>query len=218
MSLAKLTSEVPDPTAEARHARTARRRSSILLSLLLIVVGWTLLGVTRHSYTVEGTIRATVDNTYPWNGGGRFDLLLQLENGRWLRFPSLHGECGNQARLKVACDKPEFPVGAPIRLTVRNFTDPLGCPDFGRFLTDHSCLGRYTRRYSYIEAIEVNGRPVLTGWSSNLSIWAVYLTIFMVGALLALHDWRVSTIRTRTLILYFLMIFGCIFWPLAGFF
>ena len=200
----------------------SRSKMSLLMSSVLLLAGWSAIYFNRSAYIVEGTIRAVVERTYPWDVGGRFDIVLELGPDRWLRIPSLHGTCPNLPRLAGACVKPEFPIGGAIRLEVYSFADPNFCPDLGRYLSDFRCpggtLGRTGRRHAFINAIEVGGKPVLTGWSPNLSVLALYGFIVAVSGLLAWHKWQLSTIRTRTLIVYALMLWGCILWPLARYF
>ena len=194
-------------------------KMSILLSATLLVVGWGALYLSRSAYTVEGTIRAVVERTYPWNIGGRFDIVMELKPDQWLRFSSVHGACTNAARLGGACVKPGFPIGGTIRLKVYGFVDPNACPDLGRFLADFRCLPRrWWRQYSYISAIEVGGQPVVTGWSPNLSVLAPFGLIAAIIGLLAWHNWQLSSIPARTLILYTMLVWGCILWPIARYF
>jgi hypothetical protein len=195
-----------------------RRALSIGLSMALLVTGWGELYFNRSAYIVEGTIRAVVNRTYPWNAGGRFDLVMQIGNGGWLRFPSLHGACADASSLGGACDKPEFPIDGAIRLEVYSFADPNACPDLGRFLADYGCFSRFWRRHAYISAIQVGGQPVLAGWSSNLSVLALYGVIAAISSLLAWHNWQFSAIRVRTLIVFFVMVWGCILWPISRYF
>jgi hypothetical protein len=213
MSLARLTTALPGSlVGMPRGAR------SLLMSAALLLAGWSALYLCRSAYIVEGTIRAVVERSYPWSVGGRFDIVMEQKPGQWLRFPSLHGTCTNAQRLAAACVKPEFPIGSTIRLTVFSFADPNTCPDLGRFLFDVHCFGRMWRRHTYVSAIGVGGRPVVTGWSPNLSVLALYGFVAALSGLLAWHEWQVSRIRARTLILYTLMLSGCTIWPIARYF
>jgi hypothetical protein len=192
---------------------------SLLMSVTLLVVGWGALYLSRSAYTVEGTIRAVVERTYPWNIGGRFDIVMELKPDQWLRFPSVHGARTNAARLGGACVKPGFPIGGTIRLKVYGFVDPIACPDLGRFLPDFRCLPRrWWRQYTYISAIEVGGQPVVAGWSPNLCVLAPFGLIAAISWLLAWHNWQLSSIPARTLILYAMLAWGCILWPIARYF
>jgi len=196
-----------------------RLAMSLVMSAVLLLAGWAALYFNRPVYPVDGVIRAVLQRTYPWNAGGRFELMLQNADGRWLRFTGLHGTCTNKARQAANCEMPEFPIGSRIRLYVSNFVDPAACPDIGRFLRDFTCLGRHiNRRHTYVGAIEVDGRPVTGGWSPNLNVLALYAFVAAVSGLLAVHQWRWWRIGAGTLIAFLLMFAACAFWPLDPYF
>ena len=199
--------------AADRARRPSGHAQSLVLSVALLLAGWSGLHLGRASYTVTGTIRDVVESTYPWSLGRRFDLVVQLETGKWLRFQSLRGSCDRPVRLSSPCTKREFPVGSAIALDVSGFVDPNACPDVGRYLRDFSCSWRITPRHTYVDAVKVDGRPLTTGWSPNSSALAPDLFIAALSILLAWHGWRFSSIRTRTIYAFGFMCGVCFLAP-----
>jgi hypothetical protein len=180
----------------------SRQVQSLVLGTALLLTGWTTLYFSRSDYVVEGTIREVVAITYPWTIGDRFDLVVQTKSGGWLRLFSLRGSCDETVRFKVACLKNEFPIGSVVRLEVSGFFDPNACPLLSRFRRDRSCSLHVLDNRVYVHAIDVGGRPVITGWSSNLSAGWLYAFVAALCALFAWHEWQWSNIRVRTLLVF----------------
>jgi DnaJ-like protein len=187
---------------------------SLLPAVAIIALAWGVLFVLRPAYVVEGSIAEIVYRHYPWQLGSRFDLDVTSTAGRLVMFQGLQGACDGPGRQFSRCTKPELPAGAPIRVVVHGFIDPNEC-----YLDKWSArLGRRVgyclRALNRISSIEVNGRPLTTGWANNPTPYLLYLLVAGVVATLALNRWRVSRVSPRTAIVYAFLI-GALYWGFA---
>jgi len=174
---------------------TGRLGRNLAIALAVIAVCWGTLLTLRPSYVVEGTIKSTLSRQYPWQVGPRFELRVAKAAGGEVNFRGLRGDCEGPGSQFSQCRKPELPVSAPIRLVVHGFTDPNSCiapPGFGRL--GWWCL----RAFDWIDAIDIEGRPVTSGWANSATVILFYVLVAVGIFILALNGWRPSRISLRT--------------------
>lgn len=199
-----------------------QRRLAALLSLLLLAAGWSAIWSARASYAVEGVVSRVIARRYPWDAIDKFDLVVTADSGRAIQFVGLHGGCAGSPRHLERCIKPEFPVGARIRVEANAFIDPNACGGSGIGPREFRCTGRPKRRFGradfYVTGIEVAGAPVTTGWSANLGVLAWYGFALAAAFTLWRHEWRLSAIPARTIIACCIALSAILFSPLAWMF
>ena len=204
---------VPDRSVFVRLLQLFRLTPSLLFSALLVLAGWSVLYFSRSTFTVEGTVLGVEAASYPWHSGDRFDLRIRTNTGHWLTFKSLRGKCDELQRHGGACNKKEFPIGNKIRIRLSSYSDPNACSNRSEFGKDRC----FTTDRPYLTAIEVGGRPVTTGWAPSLVVLAPFGFVAALGMLLAWKGWRVSQIRTRTILACIFVCIFCFFGPAAYF-
>lgn len=182
---------------------------SLLLSLALVAAGWTAISLSRASFAVEGRII----QLHRWSGlfSDSFAIDYRTDGGRrgtiWL-----DGSCDAVTPGHIWCTRPDFPIGARLHVEISDFFRPARCPATRSLADDPNCLtfirGRW-KSMQRIEAIAVDGRAVSSGWSFRSLAILPYVWITALALLLAWHDWRISGMRTRTIVA-----FAAVFWPL----
>jgi hypothetical protein len=168
---------------------------NLAIALAAIVVFWGVLLVLRPAFVVDGTIRATNFRHYPWQIGPRFDLRVTTASGSEVRFRGLRGECDAPGGQFSQCRKPELPRSARVRVVVHGFTDPNTCiAPPGSKQVDWRCL----RALDWIEAIDVNGKPVTASWANSATVVLIYVLGAVAVFVMALNGWRLRRISLRT--------------------
>ncbi len=194
---------------QLRATEFSQRQLSLLMSAFLLLAGWGALYVTCTPYTVEGTISDLREDPR-LRSTDRFHLIVRLSSGGFVRVPSLHGECGSTQKLPGTCLKPEFPIKAPIKLTIHGFVDPAACPDIGRIKTNRDCaIDMIGLRSTYVGAIEVGGQPVRTGWAPHWNIVFPFGVLAAISWLLAWHNWQWTNIRPLTFLIFLHLVCTC---------
>ena len=174
---------------------TRRLGRSLAVALAVVALCWGALLALRPAYVVDGTIKSTNFRHYPWQIGPRFDLRVARAEGGEVRFRGLRGDCEAPGGQFSQCRKPELPISAPVKLTVHAFTDPNTCiAPPGSKQVDWRCL----RALDRIDAIEVNGKPVIAGWANSATVVLVYVLVAAAIVVLALNGWRLSRVSRRT--------------------
>jgi hypothetical protein len=80
-------------------------------------------------------------------------------------------------------------------VVVHGFTDPNTCiAPPGSKQVDWRCL----RALDWIEAIDVNGKPVTAGWANSATVVLIYVLGAVAVFVMALNGWRLRRISLRT--------------------
>jgi hypothetical protein len=168
------------------------------IALAGVALFWAAMLVLRPAYVVDGTIKSTLSRHYPWQVGPRFDLRVATAGGE-VRFRGLRGECDAPGGQFSQCRKPELPTGAPVKVVVHGFTDPNTCiAPPGSKRVDWRCL----RALDWIDAIEVNGKPVSAGWANSATVLLVYALVALAIFVVATNGWRLSRLSRRSAAVY----------------
>lgn len=179
---------------------------NLAIALAVIALCWAALLALRPGYVVDGTIKSTLSRHYPWQIGPRFELRVSTAGGE-VRFRRLRGECDAPAGQFSRCRKPELPVSAPVKVVVHGFTDPNTCiAPPGSKQADWRCL----RALDWIDAIEVNGKPVTTGWANSATVVLLYVLVAAAIIVLVLNGWRLSRMSVRSAAVYALIAATCL--------
>jgi hypothetical protein len=180
----------------------SRAGRNALLAGAIVALSWGVLYALRPAHIVEGSIAETVYRHYPWQIGPRFDLDVTNTAGRLLLFQGLQGNCDGPRLQFSRCTKPELLAGAPIKLVVHGFIDPNHCVLPEWWLQDSRRMGSCLRALDRIGLIEVDGRPVITGWANSPTPYLLYLLVAAGIVTLALNQWHVTRLSIRTIMAY----------------
>ncbi len=192
-------------------SRTGR---DALLAAAIVAVLWGVLFILRPAHIVGGSIAETVYRSYPWQIGSRFDLDVTTPAGRLIMFQGLQGDYHGPGGQFSPCTKPELPEGAPIKLVVHGFIDPNQCDLDEWSMRLGRRVGYCLRALNRIGSIEVNGRPLRTGWANGPTPYLLYLLVAGAVATLALNQWQVTRVSLLTVGVY-AFITATLYWGFA---
>ena len=186
-----------------------RRVLSLLLSLALVVAGWTAINLSRAMFVVEGSIHSVqISNRLVSN----ILRVYVLTDDRQMRAFAIDRACDGQAEEFGRCASPTFPVGSHIRFAISDFVRPAFCP-IAASTDGQTCSPSLRPRRRWMQrlvSLEVDGRAVPVGWDINALLLLPYAYVAALAGVLAWHRWRIAALSTTTL-----LIFAAMFWSTA---
>lgn len=198
-----------DVTSLRLSPRVTTSLAGAAVGVLAFVLVAALFYAMRSTYTVSGTIDRVACRGV---GAGltplvaqTFTLWVTTGAGTRLVYRGLRGSCGRQSgRAARLYDKAELPVGAPIELVVRGFSDPNVCgpwldtPRYRRYVRGTMCNNRTV---DSVSEIRVAGQAI-AGWSNSAIFSVFYAWLAAVAVTLTLNGWRIGRVSPLLLTVF----------------